>query len=208
MIEDHVQNRRKAIIQAAQRRFAHFGLEKATMDEIATDVGLGKASLYYYFPTKESLFKAVIAHEQEQFVERLKPIVESSLSSLEKLTAYAEQRAVYFQGFVNLNNLNLRSFFDAKPLFGDLFRELGHEDLRMLTEIINEGVERGEFTFPAEMQSAELLLHVLQGLGLRSLRDLSMEPNQARRSEALRCEVRAVMQLLMHGILHRNHQKD
>jgi TetR/AcrR family transcriptional regulator len=55
-------SREKSIIEAAKERFAHFGFSKVTMEEIASDVDLGKASLYYYFPTKEDLFKAVKTH--------------------------------------------------------------------------------------------------------------------------------------------------
>ena len=58
--------KQQIIIDAARDRFAHFGFSKVTMDEIASDVELGKASLYYYFPTKEELFKAVITLEQDE----------------------------------------------------------------------------------------------------------------------------------------------
>jgi len=33
--------------------FRRFGLAKVTMDEIAADLGISKAALYYYFPAKE-----------------------------------------------------------------------------------------------------------------------------------------------------------
>lgn len=42
--------KREAIIEAAIKRFAHFGVGKTTMTEIGNDLSLSKASLYYYFP--------------------------------------------------------------------------------------------------------------------------------------------------------------
>jgi AcrR family transcriptional regulator len=39
-----------SIIEAARKRFSHYGLTKTTMNEIAADIGMSKASLYYYFP--------------------------------------------------------------------------------------------------------------------------------------------------------------
>jgi AcrR family transcriptional regulator len=56
------------ILDAAQNRFARFGFSKVTMDEIAEDVGMAKASLYYYYPSKEDVFRAVLRREQEQFL--------------------------------------------------------------------------------------------------------------------------------------------
>ena len=55
------------ILDAARKRFAYYGFSKVTMDEIAADIGMGKASLYYYFPTKESLFEEVVKQEKNQF---------------------------------------------------------------------------------------------------------------------------------------------
>ncbi|RYZ57606.1 MAG: TetR/AcrR family transcriptional regulator, partial [Chitinophagaceae bacterium] len=51
--------KQEAIIEAAIKRFAHFGVAKTTMTEIATDLSLSKASLYYYFPDKLNLYAAV-----------------------------------------------------------------------------------------------------------------------------------------------------
>ena len=52
--------KREAIIESAIKRFAHYGVSKTTMSEIAADLSFSKASLYYYFPDKLSLFAAVL----------------------------------------------------------------------------------------------------------------------------------------------------
>jgi TetR/AcrR family transcriptional repressor of mexJK operon len=41
--------KRIKILEAATRRFAHFGMAKTTMSEIAKDLNFSKALLYYYF---------------------------------------------------------------------------------------------------------------------------------------------------------------
>jgi len=45
------------ILDAAQKRFARFGVGKVTMEEISADLGMSKAALYYYFKTKEEIFR-------------------------------------------------------------------------------------------------------------------------------------------------------
>src|SRR5688572_23662273 len=52
--------KQEAIITAAIKRFAHFGVSKTTMSEIAADLAISKASLYYYFPDKLNLYAAVL----------------------------------------------------------------------------------------------------------------------------------------------------
>ena len=57
----------ETILEAAGKRIATHGFEKTTMQEIATDLEISKAALYYYFPDKESLFSAVVEREMEEF---------------------------------------------------------------------------------------------------------------------------------------------
>ena len=59
------------ILDAAQKRFGLYGIEKTSMREIADDLNLSKASLYYYFPDKESLYRAVVEKEQSEFLDRI-----------------------------------------------------------------------------------------------------------------------------------------
>ena len=75
----------KEIIEAARNRFAHYGFSKVTMEEVALDVGMGKASLYYYFPNKEDLFKSVIQKEQDLFVEEIKNLIRQNLTATKKI---------------------------------------------------------------------------------------------------------------------------
>ena len=53
--------REAAIIQAVNRRLAEQGFERMTVDEVAADVGIAKASLYKHFPSKEDLAAAAMA---------------------------------------------------------------------------------------------------------------------------------------------------
>jgi len=53
-------DRKKEIIEAAKKLFALNGYSPTSMDDIAKDVGINKASLYYFFKGKEEIFAAII----------------------------------------------------------------------------------------------------------------------------------------------------
>ncbi len=55
------------ILQAAQEIFGKYGLRKSSMSDIAMTAGMGKASIYHYFVSKEHLFAAVIEQEIMRF---------------------------------------------------------------------------------------------------------------------------------------------
>lgn len=61
------QDRRRVIVEAAAEVFSERGMDGASMDAIADRAELGKATLYYYFSTKEDLHAAVIAAAAERF---------------------------------------------------------------------------------------------------------------------------------------------
>ena len=48
--------RKEQILSSALSVFQKNGIEKATMDEIAKEADFGKATLYYYFSSKEEIF--------------------------------------------------------------------------------------------------------------------------------------------------------
>jgi AcrR family transcriptional regulator len=49
------------ILDAAQRLYAAFGYRRTAMDDIARDAGVAKGTLYFYFPSKEAVFRAMHA---------------------------------------------------------------------------------------------------------------------------------------------------
>lgn len=66
--------REQQIIRAAAKRFAKHGMNKTTLDEIARDIRIGKATIYHYFESKDELFFAALKWEADNFIEDIKAI--------------------------------------------------------------------------------------------------------------------------------------
>lgn len=60
-------DRQAELVQAAYRLIAKRGFEGLRTRDVATDVGVNIATLHYYFPTKETLVRAVVAHAMGRF---------------------------------------------------------------------------------------------------------------------------------------------
>lgn len=58
-------NRERAILDAALKVFAATGYTGATMDAVAAEAGVTKPTLYSYFPSKESLFQAMMLGKRD-----------------------------------------------------------------------------------------------------------------------------------------------
>ena len=188
MLENVGAQREEAIIAAAHRRFAHFGYSKTTMEEIAGDLGMGKASLYHYFATKESLFCAVLGREQDLFIILARSLADGRGSAEEKLRAYVDRRLDYFQNALILGKLSFDTFSSIKPAMTALSEEFARKELQILCAILRCGISEGEIAADNPEQLSKLFLHILQGLRLRAFRSGIGDPINDQQFEELRWE--------------------
>jgi TetR/AcrR family transcriptional regulator len=165
------------ILRAAQHRFAVYGYSKVTMDEIAEDIGMAKASLYYYFPTKETIFRSVIQHEQEEFLSRLQTVIETKLPAGQKFLEYIRLRIMLTEQLSNLTYIHKQGWSDLRPIYKDLFTEFIQKELRQLSQLLQEGKKNNEFRIEHPQKAAAMILHVLQGLHLKFFRGYDQHAN-------------------------------
>lgn len=158
------------IINAAQKRFAHYGLCKTTMNEIATDVGMGKASLYYYFPDKETLFESVIKKEQQVFIDEMNKFINSDMEATLQLKKYVKLRSQHFRHLLNLSNLRSDFFQNGKPIFAKAFENFKCIELEMVANIIQHGIQTKEFKRINKQEYAEFLVDLLLGVRMVMLK--------------------------------------
>lgn len=77
--------RRKRILDGALEVFHKNGIEGSTMDEIANQAGFGKATLYYYFSSKEEVFCSIMEKGWKPLWEDLEDTIHSEDSSNNEL---------------------------------------------------------------------------------------------------------------------------
>ncbi|MHB8337268.1 MAG: TetR/AcrR family transcriptional regulator [Ignavibacteriaceae bacterium] len=151
------------ILRAARKRFAYYGFSKVTMDEIAADVGMGKASLYYYFPTKESLFHEVIKHESEQFFSGINSMLTEKIPACKMFRSYAGKRLEHFRTLVNLRALSLQQSAETRISFLELYKDFHKQEVEILQQIFQLGKKNGEFSVTNPQQTAEVILQMFYG---------------------------------------------
>lgn len=135
---------RATILAAAEQIFADAGLAGARTDAIAAAAGVNKALLYYYFKSKEDLYRAVV----EDHLRELRR------QSLEVLSSGGSVRSILLH-YVS----NHFDFINAHPYYPRLFQRLmmtGRKQLKSvstdhflppsknLVDVIERGVRSGE----------------------------------------------------------------
>jgi TetR/AcrR family transcriptional repressor of mexJK operon len=201
--EDSTKEKETIIIEAARKRFAHYGFSKVTMDEIAGDVEMGKASLYYYFPTKEDLFRSVISQELNELQKNIELILNEPNSASGKLKSYVEQRMLFFQKLLNLGTLSVHAYFDTKSMFKKIFLDFAEVEKSLIKKIIDEGKKTNEFSHELNEDTAEVFLHILQGLRCNVLRWAKGQGIDDKIRENLQREMSIATDIFIHGIKKR-----
>ena len=164
-------NKADLIIEAAQKWFGLYGIEKTSMREIADDLKLSKASLYYYFPDKESLYVAVIEKEQNEFLSLVSESITKGADPEEILRKYSVKRLSYFRTLLNLSRLRLDTYSDLKPVIKETRKAFREKEKEILLKIFRMGMKRGVFHIDDPDKSASLFLDILKGLRILVVND-------------------------------------
>ena len=114
-------NTKKALFNAAIKVFSIAGYDSATVDEIASEAGVAKGTLYYNFQGKEEIFKFVIDEGMKLIKNEVLDAIKDIDDPLEKLkiSAKVQLRYVY----------NNKEFFRVimSQIWGDKNR---HQEMR------------------------------------------------------------------------------
>lgn len=146
------------IIDAAARVFASKGFHGASTQDIADELGIRQASIYYYFPSKDVALEKVCLIGAEGFYERAKAIADGGGSAAEKLaqlcaahTSPLLDRADYVRVF-----LTQRQFLPegSRRRIGRWTRGLE----RAFESVIASGIAAGEFAPGLDPRLATLTL--------------------------------------------------
>ena len=155
---------RSKILVAAQEVFTRYGFGKTTMDDIAREMGKGKSSIYYYFTSKEDIFRAVIDKELVLMKTRILDAVSSKKDSREKLKVYVIERMHGVQSFKNLYTV-IRNEFTAQRDFVDQTRQQTDQDeISIVKDILDQGVEAGIFNLEDTYLTSIAIVTALKGM--------------------------------------------
>ncbi len=85
-MSDKADKTREKILNTAKKHFLQDGLDGASLRNIVKDAGLTTGAFYKYYPTKESLFDALV----DPYIEHIYEIYDNILADFEELSAEAQ----------------------------------------------------------------------------------------------------------------------
>jgi TetR/AcrR family transcriptional regulator len=135
---------RDAILGAAERIFAEEGLEGARTDAIAAAAGVNKALLYYYFRSKEGLYRAVLEGYVADFNRQALELLSSQGSARSLLVRYINLHFDFIAAHRHHGPLFQRMLMTDEKSWVRLARELGLPRMKAILKVIERGKRAGE----------------------------------------------------------------
>ncbi|WP_343558515.1 TetR/AcrR family transcriptional regulator [Sphingobacterium sp.] len=164
--------KRIKILEAATRRFAHFGMAKTTMSEIAKDLNFSKALLYYYFPDKNSLYSAVFEYVINKMIEEIEAVIDKG-GNFEEIMMYSiDMRVKAINQYYNLFEYTMKMVKELPDELEQVFKESYLREVEIIEKILKIGVEAREIRVDDLNETARILLYSLFGMRMGILKDM------------------------------------
>ena len=150
------------ILDALQQLLEERSIQHISVSDIAAKAGIGKGSIYYYYPSKDAIVDALIKRSYEKPLQTAKTLsAKSDISSFTRM-------AMLFQACPNSSAIFLKQKHNTSASAQDLallhqkyLNYLISELKPALTEIISQGIACGEIHFDYPAALAEIALIVI-----------------------------------------------
>jgi len=165
--------RTEGILDAARRVIARRGLDKTTMEQVAEEAGISKATIYLYFKNKEALyfhcvmerFDALLALMRESLVGVDDPVKKIETLVVTQVRAI-EQDKDFTRVFLTES---MGVFLDHTTDFGQEFKKRHDEFTAIYADTLKEAMDKGQLREADPVKAFSLLFSMVRGMAMCKL---------------------------------------
>jgi AcrR family transcriptional regulator len=147
MNESKQLQRKAQILDAALAVIVQKGYENSRMDDIVASSKMSKGAIYWYYKSKKEIYLSLVNHWVHNYSAVLNHIVDTDRSASDQLrslfqyfTVQYEKDPVVFKAL-----LEFWSMAGRDPEFNDKLQKVYSEFVNLISTIIQQGMDNGEF---------------------------------------------------------------
>lgn len=183
------------IIERSSLIYLKFGIKSVTMDDLASQLGISKKTLYKYFEDKNDLINTIILRTlnfEEKMCYKIQSNSENALEALIKISKMVTQR---------LNNVNPAIFYDLQKHHNEAWQILEKHKWDFVLNAISQNIKRG---IQEGIYRNDLNIEVISRLYIATM-DVIMNSEIYRWPEFQFHELfKEIMRFQFHGIINEN----
>ncbi len=125
------------ILSSSQKLFMNYGLKSISMDDIASDIGISKKTIYKHFSTKDRLINITLTHFLKQEKKTVAKIYKSSHNAVEEIILIGRHIIKMTK------SLKPTLIFDLKKYHTKNWQLIEEHHTEFIKQVITENLERG-----------------------------------------------------------------
>jgi AcrR family transcriptional regulator len=170
---DTSEKRRNQILDAATKVFVRLGFQHARMDDIVEESGLSKGTLYWYFKSKEDIINAILHRLFAGELENLQSLLQAEGTASERLVQLTNNRVIGLERMSSLVPIIFEFYAAAvhQQWVKQFINEYFGRFRTLLEELIQQGIDEGEFRHVNATQAAITFASLYEGLTLHWMMD-------------------------------------
>lgn len=150
------------ILDALQELLENKNIQTISVSEIAQTAGIGKGSIYYYFPSKDAILEALVERNYEKPLKTAKNLAkQTDISPFTRMAMIFQACRNSSSEFKSQRNAALNGAHESALLHQKYLTHIISELKPELTEIIKQGIESGDIRFEYPAALAEIVIIVL-----------------------------------------------
>lgn len=187
---------REAILDAVGSMLLKYGYRKMAVEDIAHEAGIGKGTIYLYFPSKEEVALGWFDRAHGKTEEELKTIAQSNLGADQKLRELLVRRVMAgFDGAQQFVQSLDELFAGVRPSLLARREQYQANMAAIVAEVLIEGRESGIFDIADIDGAAEAII-----LAVNSLLPYSLSVSQLGRRSEIEAKAAMIADLLLSGL--------
>jgi len=131
------------IVSHAEERFLRAGFNKVTLDELSSELGISKKTMYKFFPSKEDLVRTVIRTLMKRVERNVVTIAESDKPVIQRLAELMLLVGKLFGRVSRAFQLDIQRF--TPQLWKEVDKFRNEKILSRIAEMIKEAKREGKF---------------------------------------------------------------
>jgi AcrR family transcriptional regulator len=157
-------NLTEKMLEAAGRLFGEHRFHEVRMEDIATEAGVSKGTLYRYFHDKQEMYLALLEHASHQLVAELKSQSGLAHTNRDRLIAVVATFLTFFDERRHLLDLIQRAEVGQDKGGAFPWQDVRNEGMRIVLDILEDGQRNGEFRISDPNTSMLMLLGGLRAV--------------------------------------------
>ena len=147
MNESKQLQRKAQILDAALTVIVQKGYENSRMDDIVASSKMSKGAIYWYYKSKKEIYLSLVNHWVHNYSAVLNHIVDTDRSASDQLRSLFQYFIVQYEKdpVVFKALLEFWSMAGRDPEFNDKLQKVYSEFVNLISTIIQQGMDNGEF---------------------------------------------------------------